>query len=364
MKKFYVLLISAFALINVTNAQVIFEESFNYPAGSNLITDAVASTAVTDGVTGWTTQKNAASATNAFTVTAASLNYPGLVPSTGNALKFADLAGQSVFKAGTETIKDFGQTFYYSFLINVEDVSADGSDYFMTIRMDLNASNSNFASRLFAMVDNGEVTFGISKANNTASEWTENTCKTGETHFLVIKYEIGKDNGGSSAAEAGKYDDKMTLYVNPTLSAEPTTGTISYASETDRDLLRWGASKVFGGYEGFHLKSPGDGGKAPVYTIDEIKLGRTWADVVSATTGIFSPKNNEIKHSLNGKMLSIDNSNNLYTQYQVLNLSGQVLLKGQLQAEGNQIALDNLQQGVYLISAQGKETGTAKILVK
>ena len=70
-----------------------------------------------------------------LTVTAASLNYPGLVPSTGNALKFADLAGQSVFKAGTETIKDFGQTFYYSFLINVEDVSADGSDYFMTIRI-------------------------------------------------------------------------------------------------------------------------------------------------------------------------------------------------------------------------------------
>ncbi|MHB9056540.1 MAG: T9SS type A sorting domain-containing protein [Paludibacteraceae bacterium] len=364
MKENYILLFVFTLLTGYVNAQVLLEEKFNYSAGTKLIANPVISTGTTDETTGWTTQSNTKSAVNAFDIVASSLGYNGLVTSEGNALKYTDIAGQSVFKLFPEPIVSESSTFYMSFIIKYDNVDADGSDYFFGVKMESSPTSTNWGSRLFATIANGEVTYGISKTNAAANVLSATSYSVANTHFVVIKYKIGILNGTSSATEAGNYDDEMTLYVNPAISiAEPGTPTLFTNSATDKDILRWGSTKVFGGAAGVYLRSPANGGASPVYTIDEMRVGKTWSDVVPVATGIMNSKLNVVESYVSDKVLTIKNPENTYSTYKILNLNGQIVQSGSFLNVENQINVKGLNSGLYILTVNGKQNGAAKILI-
>lgn len=373
MKKttFATLILSVLFNIFNANAQLLLEENFDYDAGRTLILNPVASSDNYDGVTGWSTQSNSAAATNCFDITAAPLNYNGYVNSgIGNALKYNGQAGQGVFKLFSKNVRN-DSTVYISFLINFPADAVSGGDYFLGIKMEPSAGSTNWGGRLFAKVEptftNEEVTLGINKMSGGTTTWVNATSgpffTVNKTYLMVIKYKVGVLNGTSAATEAGKFDDVMELFVNPsTAGVEPTTATLRHADPTQNDLYRYTSSGiVFGGARGLYLRTPA-AGNAPAYTIDGIRVGLTWAEVVPAPNALKNASADNFSFRVDAnKQISVFTSARMYNSYNLVSLSGQQLLSGTL--NNQKINASALKSGVYILNLVGSQKASAKIMI-
>ncbi len=366
------ILVLAYVSLGNVNAQILLEENFDYDANRPLIMDAVASSDNYDGVTGWSTQSNSLSGTNCFNITSAPLTYNGYIGSgIGNAMKYNGEAGQGVFKLFPKNVRN-DSTVYISFLLNVPNVAVSGGDYIVGLKMEPSATSTNWGSRLYIAVDptyvGEEVTVGINKMSGGTTTWVNATSgpfyPANTTHLFVIKYKVGKLNGNSASEEAGKFDDEMSLFVNPPLTGiEPTTPILKHVDRNQNDLYRYTSSGVvFGGGRGLYFRSSA-AGNAPAYTIDGIRVGEKWEDVVPAPSGLKNATTDNFSYRIENKTISITASAINYLNYELLSLSGQCLLKGSLKAN-NQIDIATLKSGVYILSLGGNEKASAKIIIK
>lgn len=354
-------------------AQVLLEENFDYDANRPLIQDAIANSDNFDGVTGWSTQSNSLSGTNCFNITAAPLSYNGYPGSAiGNALKYNGDAGQGVFKLFPKNIRN-DTTVYISFLVNFPSAAVTGGDYFVGIKMEPSATSTNWGGRLFASVDptytNEEVSLGINKMSGGTTTWvnaaTGPFLPANTTHLIVMKYHVGVLNGSTAAEEAGKFDDVMSLYINPPLTGvEPAEPVLKHENPAQNDLYRYTSSGiVFGGARGLYLRASA-AGNAPAYTIDGIRVGLSWADVVQAPNGLKTASANNFSYRIENSTIIVAASDFNYNRYELFSLSGQRILSGSLTESNGKIDVSELNKGVYVLSLQGNQRASVKIIIQ
>lgn len=371
-KIFTSVILCAFMSLGVAHSQLLMEENFDYDENRPLVMDAVAASDNYDGVTGWSTQSNSLSGDNRFNMTEAPLTYDGYISSgIGNALKYANDAGQGVFKLFSQNVGN-DSAVYVSFLINIPaDEEITGGDYFLGIKMEPSAASTNWGGRIFASVlpseEGEEISFSINKMSggtltsvpNEGPFFAANT-----THLLVMKYHVGVLNGNSAAEEEGNYDDVMSLYINPPLTGiEPAEPLLVHQDPSQRDLYRYaGSGAVMGGARGLYLRASTQG-NAPAYTIDGIRVGLKWEDVIPVPSAIRNATADDFTYSIQNKKITVATSSLNYDRYELVSLSGQVVKQGSLVNSQN-IDASSLQSGIYILMLNGSQQASAKIIIR
>lgn len=369
-KIFTLIALCAFMSLGTIKAQLYMEENFNYPVDS-LIKHPVVSSQNLQATSGWSTQTSTNALNDSWNITTPGLNYAGYSTSWSNALSFVNSTtiGPSIYKSWSHAILQ-DSTIYISFLINwtANAAAIPGPDFFMGIKMSGLFSDTNWGSEIFAAYDptlvGNEINLSIKKGSTQASAvYATNNLPINKTHLLVLKYKMGKV--GATAATDTPYDDQMSLFINPpTTGGEPSTPTLYSADPAAKDLYRWGTSKPFGGLVAVYLRSPAVAGNTPLFTIDAIRVGLTWNDVIVMKTGLNSTKATDFKYSIDqNKQLTVTTSN--YSTYDVISLSGQKVLTGNLKSDINKIDGSSMASGVYILCLHGSNNNaSAKILVQ
>lgn len=371
---FFLLCLGSFSV----KAQLLLEENFDYTAGAPLVAGAVVSSDNSaTSTTGWLTQSNSKAATNSYNISANGLSYSNYAGSgKGNALNILDNDGQDVFKSisKTNTTPTAGDAFpgpktiYVAFMINVPAEDKDGAEYFAAIKISNSATDMSYMGRISAKVSGKNVQFGISKSTTPANTWSGDY-PVATTHLLVMKYTMGGLNGISATDETNKYDDKVDLYINPTVgSAEPATATLHYENIADKDAYRYGSTGIIGGLAAMYFRTPGPGA-IPASTIDGIRIGTSWTDVVAAgTTEVSSVRNeNQIKIFMDQsqKQLKVNLGNNSFNQYEIYSITGSKMAGNRIIQNNFTVDLNSVRSGIYIVKMVGASaTYSSKILVQ
>jgi hypothetical protein len=357
-------------------AQLWLNENFNYsPPGGPFIASPIASTDNSTANnsanhTPWLTQSSANVVNNTFNLTSGSLTYTGYqATAIGNSLSYVGntAVGQSLFLPWNHNILQ-DSTFYISFLVNFasNNASLASPDFFFGIKMAKSATDTNWGACIYAAIDptqsGHEVNFFIKKSSSGSASYATTNIALNTTHLIVLKYKMGKLAGTSSTTEAGLYDDQMSLFINPTTSSEPGTTTLYNNDAASKDLYRWGTSTVFGGATSVYLRTGSTAGTTPLYTIDAIRVGYTWKDIMAVSTGLSSTTAPDFRYSIdNRKQITVISSD--YARYEMVSLSGQKALAGLLKSESNVIDASSLHSGIYILNLHGSNNASAKIIV-
>lgn len=211
MKKLYLFLgiLLTFSIGNVFAQPVIIEE-FEYPVGDSLTTHGY--TAHSGGTT------------NAITVRAGNLNYPGYpTAGLGNHIRLVN-SGQDVNKTLPADITT--GTVYASMLVNID--SARTGDYFF--HFGPNPISTTFRARVFVKKAlNGNLAFGLSVGSTNATVlpvYTDSVFTAGTTYLVVVSYEI----------VSGTNNDIVKLWVNPDLSGTEPPALLTLTEPTQSDI--------------------------------------------------------------------------------------------------------------------------------
>jgi len=296
-----------------TQAQLLLNESFDYPIGSGLV-----------GSGDWITEGS--STTNPIIVTTSSpLTFSGYTSSVGNEISLTS-SGQDV--SHTFTTQKSG-TIYYSFLVNLSAAKSTG-DYFIHL-----VSSSAFIGQVYAKLDDSKIAFGILNASGgsytptyTASIYDLNT-----TYLLVVKVDVIT---GTTA-----------LIVNPeTLDNEPTSGWISSSSPANGGV---GGTTVptTSGIGKINLRQGGSS-SGPTLKLDEIRVSTSYNTV---STDISAPSSDILNVSIAGNKLTITNSPS--SSVEIFNTVGTKVKTLQLI---NGSANINLEKGLYVALIGNKST--------
>ncbi len=243
------LLLTLFLLIKLSPAQILFEENFDYPAGTGLT------------LYGWTAHSGAGN--NPIQVVSPGLNYTDYPGSgMGNAVELIYTTSSS-----EDVNKNFpDQTsgnVYSAIMVKINDAASPGTYFFHLGPATL---GTTFRGRVFVEKDaSNNIAFAVSKSSNTPV-YTSFIYSLNTTYLIVMKYVF---NTASSA------DDEVKLWINPSISgSEPPsdltqTDTGSDASDLGTVALRQG--------------TPTQGIPSPGLDLDGIRIGTTWESVVSGT---------------------------------------------------------------------------------
>lgn len=238
--------VASFAPVSGT-AQLLFNENFDYVAGSPLLDN------------GWALTN---STLNPILVTSSGLTYAGYQSSgIGNAAGMVS-TGQDVRKDFTEQSTG---TLYAGFLVNVSAAQANG-DYFLHFIQPPGGSNV-FKGRVWIKKDpsSSNFAFGITKSSTTSAQiaYTGYNYALNTTYLVVLKYKFN----------SGTYNDDVALFIDPVIGApEPGTPAVSYIDNTQADAASLG----------FIALRQGSATNAPTLQVDGIRIGQTWDDVTGA----------------------------------------------------------------------------------
>lgn len=366
-KIFTLMLVCVLSASTALHAQVLLEEHFDYPADRPLILNPEAGTENVDELTGWITMSNSRADVESLNIVEGSLSYQGY-ESPGNALYYDGTFGPGFFKLLEDPVLE-NETVYISFLVNFEPGLALGTDYFFAIKMEASATSNNWGGRVFAMDSEttGDIILGINKLDGE-TQWasTEKHLTPGETHLVVMRYDIGDvtETPEEEREQSGNFDDVMRLYINPELSAEePEEADLEHEDPEIRDIRRWGATQVFGGAAGVYQRTP-DESIAPQYTIDAIKVGSTWQDVVPVATSISAMPEVDFNYYVNNKRIYLSDTGRNFSQYSIINLAGQTVLSGTIGSDSETIDANMLRNGIYILNLTGQTRQAVKFIIK
>jgi hypothetical protein len=237
-------------------------EDFTYTAGSLLTGN------------GWTAHSGAG--TNSIATVTPGLTLAGY-PSSG--------IGNAV--ALTTSGEDDNKTFaaqtsgsvYAGFLVRVTEASLDPlGGYFFHFGPD--PVGTTFRGRVFLNKDaSNNVAFGISKALATAGNvtFTPFNYSLNTTYLVVVKYTIVD----------GATNDTVDLFVSPTTPTSEPTPTVSATDISQTDISPGTVSLRQGAVA-----------SSPTVVVDGIRVGTTFADIVSATT---APQQHVVDFNGDGK---------------------------------------------------------------
>jgi|WetSurMetagenome_2_1015567.scaffolds.fasta_scaffold36990_2 hypothetical protein len=245
MKKSYLLILFSLLLIPATvSFGQFFIEDFDYSAGDSLTQH------------GWVAHSGTS---NAIFVTSPGLTYLGYGSSgIGNAATLTT-TGQDVNKQYTPLTSG---AVYASFMVKVS--SAQTGDYFF--HLGLSNTTSIYMGRVYVkLASNGNLAFGLSKTSlggalAITAVYSDSIYTTGTTYLLVLKYQFNPDVN----------DDVAYLFINPVVSATEPTPNLTHSLSNASDPADIG---------GVYIRQ-GTASSAPNLSLDGIRIGTAWADVV------------------------------------------------------------------------------------
>jgi hypothetical protein len=240
-------MVALLALLNLAAwAQVTlpYYESFNYPVGSTL-----------GGQGNWLNNNTG----DSILVAAGSLSYLGFPVSSGNKITF-DGAGVD---PTTLFAKDSTGTVYYSYLLRVTAVggmNAEGycSGYYQS------PTSTTSASLVWIKPDASGFDIGLSTRLSSVKAYTSSTKSLNTTYLVVASYKFVD----------GVTNDSAYLWINPDASTfgksepAPTLGTVNNTTDLTgvmRFFIRQDLANT-----------------TPFIEMDELRIGRSWADVTRA----------------------------------------------------------------------------------
>lgn len=362
MKKFYTL--SFILLVSLSFGQTLLYENFNYTIPGNVggntttTTDAV-------GSNNWFTHSNTAGNATSIDLTAGSLSYAGITPSTGNKIMLIG-SNPTTPRDINRGFTSSATTLYYSALINIVDNTQLSStlpltgtnNYFLSFGDKSGGTAiSNLAGRLSAVSTNSAANYRLLIQNNSSGTTTPSFVPTytenpvdlnfGTTYLVVVKLVI--EVGNTTTA---------TLWVNPS-----SLGTTEPASTV---INNQGISTSFTSFATGSIIVR-NSSATPKVEIDEIRVGVTWADVTP--TAPLSMKQNSIaglnvypNPVKNGNLYITSNSSNAKT-VAVFDILGKQVLNSK--TSNNTVNVANLKGGAYIIkiTEEGK-TDTRKLIIE
>jgi hypothetical protein len=234
------LLLTCISLPNFRlNAQLLFEENFDYPAGDSLVSH------------GYTA--HAGSKINSLRVTNQSLTYIGYASSGKGSSVLIDTTGEDVnigFAKQTQGIV------YVAMLVNIKKATTTG-DYFL--HLGPSPLGNKFRGKIYVKKDKaGLLHFGVGILSGTpmysASSYSLNT-----NHLLVLKYQI-----------ANPVKDSVSLYVNPCLSYD----------ESMSESVSWDTATVASSNFGSLAFRQGSSTQAPRLLLGAVRVSTNWSDAL------------------------------------------------------------------------------------
>ena len=222
-------------------------DAFNYLAGS-----------VLENQGGWVT--NSASAGD--TIEAGSLPIPGLAAATGNRLTWG---GPSLsLRLPLSTVMTTGAV-YFSFALRIDSLGSSFNSV-GTLAGFTTGTGTAFGTKINIRTNGtGGFNLGTSKGSGTTfGGWGPADYSVGQTIFVVGRYTFFGANGT---------DDQSDLWLNPStgtfgLSAPPPTVAAVGSGGTDLTQI-----------DRFFFRSGGSSSSPSKIVTDELRVGRTWADV-------------------------------------------------------------------------------------
>jgi hypothetical protein len=242
-----------FAFSFSLNAQALFVENFDYPAGDSI------------GAHGWTSHSG--SGTNPITVTSPGLTYSGYIGSgIGNAVTLTT-SGQDENKSFTS--QNSGSV-YCAFMVKVTNTQTTG-DYFIHFIQSPTTSNV-FVAKVFAKKDTSSIStsfaFGISKRNNSATAtYTGFNYSLNTTYLIIFKYTFNTDT---------TTDDICHLFINPVINGSEPTPDLTSAVETSPDATNIDLIAL----------RQGTASAAPSQVIDGIRVANSWTSILTSVNNI------------------------------------------------------------------------------
>lgn len=305
-----------------------YYESFNYTAGSSL-TEQQKWSPINSG--------------DAIISSTPSLTYTEFA-SEGNKVDF-DGAGIDALSPITETTTN---TLYFSMLLNITNVVA-ATDAAGGYFAGFTTNSTTYGATLWAKkVDDTTYNLGIEvrTAAGATTTYTTTAYNVGTTYFIVVSYTFGPDAS----------DDSVKLWVNPAITATESTPTI-VDTHTGTDLTA---------ISGFLLRQDSTT-ETPFISVDELRIGTSWTDVVPQTAGVVENNIPGLKMypnpAKNGQTLFIISDSTVEKNVAIYNMLGRKVLETTTQQ--NTINTIGLTTGVYMvkITEEGK-TSTRKLVIQ
>lgn len=331
MKKLYTLLFVS--LTGVSFGQLL-TETFSYPDATILQTQS-GYTALNSG--------------DDLLISNGSLNYTGLLASTGNKLAFG---GAGIDASRDLTTSQTTGTIYGSLLVNVTDLtlnsapSATGGYQFGFI-----STGTNFGATLWIKrIDANTYNIGINSRTTAANTvYASTILNTNQTYLIVLSYTL---NPAAS-------DDVVKLWVNPSGlgDATPPAENATMTNTGGTDLAS--VSKI--------LIRQGSATDTPELQFDEIRVGTTWAEVTPPATASLNDNNinglTMYPNPLKGNTLYLTSTANAEMSVQIFDILGKEVVNSNV--INNTVNVSSLNSGVYIVKVteEGK-TATRKLVIQ
>lgn len=293
-----------------------YTEHFNYTVGNSLGAEQM-----------WT---NVNTGDNVLTI-AGNLTYTGIT-SSGNSVSFSG-AGIDPFTPFTSTTSG---TVYYSFLINITDISNVTVDGTETYFAGLTDNAKSYMGRLFVKKNGTQYQLGFDSASTTTNYDT--TLRTvGDVVLVVMGYDFTAN--------------KLSAWFNPNLA--------TFTALTPATLVNTPTTAI-ANLGGFILRQDG-AASTPTITIDELKISTNFPSL--------SVKQNEISglsvypNPVTKGTLYITSNSASAKSVVIFDILGKQVLNAK--TSNNAVNVANLKGGVYIvkISEEGK-TDTKKLVIE
>ena len=274
---------------------------------------------------------------NPILVASGNLSYPDLAASSGNSITMEAgfIDSEIVFTPVTSG------TVYTSFILSVTDMSnitdlADGG--YMAILI-----GNGFNARLWIHPNTDPVgtSYDIALTNGSSGSNFMGSHNVGDNVFIIMSYDIdsGAINGWVNPAGADLGGSAPTALLTDTDGSPDTM--------IDRFALRQDSA-----------------GETPAMTIDELRIGTSWADVTPTSLSLTDSDRNAFSiypNPVSSGIVNIASTNSDAISVQVFDILGKQVKNETL--TNNTLNVANLRSGVYIVKITQNNTSTTKKLV-
>lgn len=293
-----------------------YVEHFNYTVGNSLGAEQM-----------WT---NVNTGDNVLAV-AGNLTYPGIT-SSGNSISFSG-AGIETYSPFTSTTSG---TVYYSFLMNITDMTNVTTDLTETYFAGLTDDTKSYMGRLFVKKNGTQYQLGFDSAATTTN-YDTTLRNVGDVVLVVMGYDFTAN--------------KLSAWFNPDLATFTAATPATLTNEPAAAITNLG---------GFILRQE-NANSTPTITIDELKI--------STTTPTLSVKQNEISglsvypNPVTKGTLYITSNSASAKSVAIFDVLGKQVLNAK--TSNNAVNVSSLKGGVYIvkITEEGK-TDTRKLIIE
>ncbi|QBN19576.1 T9SS type A sorting domain-containing protein [Flavobacterium nackdongense] len=292
-----------------------FTENFNYTVGNSLGAEQK-----------WTNVNTG----DIVAVTSGNLAYTGIT-SSGNSVSFVG-AGMDPFTPFTAATSG---TVYYSFLMNITDLSNVTVDLTETYFVGLTDAQKNYMGRLFVKKNGTQYNLGFDSASTTTN-YDATLRNAGEVVLVIMGYDFASN--------------KLSAWFNPDLS--------TFSAATPATLVNTPSTAVVN-LGGLILRQDSDT-KTPAITIDELKISTSIP--LSTKQNTISGLNVYPNPVKDGNLYLTSNSNEVKTVafYDVL---GKEVLN--TKTSNNAVNVSNLKKGAYILKiTENGNTDTKKLIIE